>query len=173
MQTRKKLCETTKCRLYVSELTKATEKNVKVLIPFLSKNIKIAKGIINDTVSSKEHKTEAKKLYKRLILQLKDTKKMGTVKNIKKRASENLTSCMQIFCNPGCKNTDFEAGTELPKSIQKKWIKNQAWLDYLNETRRERFGDKVNVLVDDFYEKIKPDLLKKYKKEGAISGCVE
>jgi ribosomal protein L31E len=171
MQTRKKLCETTKCRLYVSDLTKTAAKNVKYIIPFLTKNIKIAERIINDTVSSKEHKSEAKKLYKRLTLQLKDTRKMGTIKYIKKRESENLSSCMNMFCNPGCKNTVFEAGTELSKSVQKKWIRNQAWLDYLNKTRKELFGNKENVLVNDFYEKMKLEYVKKYKKQVAISGC--
>jgi len=172
MKTRKKLCESTKCRKYVSDSAKLHVKDAKHIIRFLSRKIKINEGIINDTVSSKERKTEAKILHKRLKLQLKDTKNWGTVKNRKKRASDNLTDCMNTYCNPGCKNTVFESGMELPKSIQKKWIKNQAWLDSLKKTRKERFGNKVIVLVDDFYEKLKPDVVKTYKKEGAISGCL-
>jgi len=37
--------------------------------------------------------------------------------------------------------------------------------------RSDIFGNKTNVLKNDFYEKLPQTIVKKLKKEGAISGC--
>ena len=41
------------------------------------------------------------------------------------------------------------------------------------QTKKELFGDKNSVLKDGFYEKLGPTKVKRLKKNGATSGCVQ
>lgn len=174
MQTRKKQCEATKCNKYVSNSKKDFTKDINVVKSLLhkqNKKIKITEKAMNDKTSSLETKTEAKILLKKLKVSLEIYNKVLSIKYKKKFNKDTLKTCMDIFCNPGCKDTLFESGTKMPKSIKNRTKK--IWLKYINETRNKRFGNKTNVLVDDFYEKLKPYEVAKYKKDGAISGCLD
>ena len=102
--------------------------------------------------------------------------------------------CKSQFCNPECKNTILEKGTELSSEFIKEFEKNQeknlkiwpkkklspeqrkkriaATLKNLIKQRKEIFGKNTDVLEDGFYKKLPKEIVAKIKKEGAISGCL-
>ena len=53
------------------------------------------------------------------------------------------------------------------RELQKRILKIQ------KQTKQELFGDKDNILQDGFYEKLSHAKVKKLKKNGAVSGCVQ
>lgn len=93
----------------------------------------------------------------------------------------------RTYCNPGCVDTFFEKGTKLPKGVMKQLHKDtqklfpkssesakqrvQAYVKMFRDERKKIFGQKTNVLVDDFYEGIAKEDVKKMKEAGSISGC--
>ena len=95
-------------------------------------------------------------------------------------------NCIRSYCNKKCKNTMFEEGTEIPEEVFKNMkehltntlknpkIVNDAYkqsIKIFNEMRHTLFGNKTNVLKNDFYEKLPQKTVKKLKGYGAISGC--
>jgi hypothetical protein len=174
MRTLKKRCEATKCKKWVSVTMKLYDSDIKKNRKTLFDRIKIKEKMINDKSSSVEEKKEAKILLNKLKKMLKSSLFQKTKKNRKRFANRTNKSCKQLFCNPGCKNTAFESGNKLPKTVilSSKKI-SSSWLEYKQKKRKEIFGNKTNVLVDDFYEKLNHNVVAKYKKDGAISGCFE
>jgi len=94
-------------------------------------------------------------------------KKMKSKKSMDKLKKKLTQKCRETYCNVGCKNTIFE---EVKKPLAKKKPVN-GW--FCDETCRKSklFGKKLNVLKDNFYEKLKG--IEDLKKKGAISGCME
>jgi hypothetical protein len=90
---------------------------------------------------------------------------------------------MEVYCNPGCKNTIFESGKDFPKSLEKKLMDNKTLktlknkklnkmlLSLSKDMRKNIFGNNTNVLNEDFYKKLNKKLVSSLKKEGALSGC--
>lgn len=82
-----------------------------------------------------------------------------------------------IFCNPGCKGTLLEPGNKLSnKYLESRKYKNSKELDkvfktLMEKSRKKLFGNKTNVLIDDFYEKAPKKMVDKIKKDGGISLC--
>jgi hypothetical protein len=151
----KTTCENTFCKKYLEYISKMTNK-------------------MNDNLV---------KMYEKIPLKDRTPDIINTLKKMKskKMTKEKLESirlgkemCSNSFCNVGCKDTLFEPGTKVPDIIFQK-MKNKdpkfqkVFKELMNNTRKNIFGNKTNVLKDNFYEKFKdPD---KIKKQGAISGC--
>jgi hypothetical protein len=99
------------------------------------------------------------------------TKSMGNSKTLDKKL---LEGCVTGYCNPSCKNTIFQAGSKIPKSLEaqiKKEKHGDIVFDILKKTRKNMFGNKKNVLSDNFYKDLPKDKVEKIQKQGAISGC--
>ena len=99
------------------------------------------------------------------------TKSMGNSKTLDKKL---LEGCVTGYCNPSCKNTVFQAGSKIPKSLEaqiKKEKHGDIILDIIKKTRKNIFGNKKNVLVNDFYKDLPKEKVDKIQKQGAISGC--
>ena len=99
------------------------------------------------------------------------TKSMGNSKTLDKKL---LEGCVTGYCNPSCKNTIFQAGSKIPKSLEaqiKKEKHGDIILDIIKKTRKNIFGNKKNVLSDNFYKDLPKDKVEKIQKQGAISGC--
>lgn len=75
------------------------------------------------------------------------------------------------YCNPGCKNTILEPGEKLPPYYYEQFGKNKELIKIFEEQRKKTFGDKTDVLKDNFYEKAPKKYVDKIKKDGAISLC--
>ena len=179
MQTRKKRCQETKCVKYGENAAIMSEKfhiDIKAIMPATLK--KLEKSLSDPALTDKltpDEKKRAKRNYKTMkkLYNVSIKYMKNKTKNRKKIAKSTLKLCANLYCNSGCKGTEFESGIGLPKSILNKWTKKPKWLEYLKKERVERFGNKTNVLVDDFYEGIDPKMMAKAKKDGAISGCVD
>jgi len=85
--------------------------------------------------------------------------------------------CKSYYCNKTCKNTILEAGRNkyppLPKEVESDKEMQKRILKIQKKTKQELFGDKDNILKDGFYERLSPAKVKKLKKNGATSGCVQ
>jgi hypothetical protein len=75
------------------------------------------------------------------------------------------------YCNPGCKNTILEPGEKLPTYYYEHFGKNKELIKIFEEQRKKIFGNKTDVLKDNFYEKAPKKYVDKIKKDGAISLC--
>jgi hypothetical protein len=164
MQTKKQKCTKTKCDNYVSDILNERKK----MLPFLRKTLKKSKKAMSDPKLSKEQINGIKKSYKAFF---KLQQNILSEKNTKKLASSTRKYCETSFCNPGCKGTIFESGSGLPIAMKKKYNKTTQ-LKNLEEHRNDIFGKKNDVLVDDFYDGLSPKIIKKLRKEGAVSGCI-
>lgn len=112
---------------------------------------------------------------------LKNKELEKLIKNIIKSTSNSKTldkklleGCVTGYCNPSCKDTIFQAGSQFPKSVEsqlKKEKHGDIVLDIIKKTRKNIFGNKKNVLVNDFYKDLPKDKVDKIQKQGAISGC--
>ncbi len=105
-------------------------------------------------------------------------KTLKKLMNNAKYEKKMLDACVKGYCNPSCKDTIFEEGAELPKSLVQQLKKNskkekdyKQILHFLQQTRKNLFGKKKNILANSFYEKLSKKQVKKLIKEGAISGC--
>lgn len=141
----------------------------KVYCPkFLAKTKKLAAATNKKIAKALRNKSDRKisnKTLKKILNNAKYDKKM-------------LESCVKRYCNPSCKDTMFEAGTELPKTYVnqlKKDFKTKKTYDMLlkilKQTRKKVFGKKKNVLVNSFYEKLPKKQVEQLIKDGALSGC--
>jgi hypothetical protein len=94
-------------------------------------------------------------------------KKMKSKKSMDKLKKQLTKKCREAYCNVGCKGTIFE---EAKKPVEQKKPVNGWFCDDACK-KSKLFGKKLNVLKDDFYEKLKN--VEDLKKKGAISGCIE
>ena len=132
---------------------------------FVEKKIKYWTDNVNKEIKSLENKTLTKeeqqllnKLKKRRKEQIKQSKKQYKLYN----------------CNINCKNTLLEPGlsNQIPKSMCKEYHNNNKLIKIFNNQRKKIFGNKKNVLVDNFYEKTPDNIKNQLIKEGAISQCI-
>lgn len=119
---------------------------------------------------SKDMKSEDKKKFKDTIKKNMDKEKNKILKIIARECNRN-------YCNKTCKNTIFEPGKNKYPPVDKELAKDpklkKLILKLQKATKKRLFGDKKDILKDDFYEKLSPAKIKKLKEDGAISGCVE
>jgi hypothetical protein len=123
----------------------------------------------------KMSKGEKEKLKKYFANREEFIKKRKDKSHKKTEIKQRLDICRESFCNKGCVGTKFEEGNPdtLPKLLEKRYKTNKFMLDLFKKDRKKIFGTKKNVLVDNFYEGLKPDDITKMKKDGAISGCAK
>ena len=128
---------------------------------------------------------EKNKLMKRLSIykiQIKLIHLFNLKNKTKKISHWRLKVCKDTYCNPKCKNTLFEEGKKMSKRTINEYRKRFSYhnfskknkemlLNKLKEVKRKTFAKKKNVLINDFYEKLNEDDIKKVKQQGAISGC--
>lgn len=140
-------CKKQYCPKFVSQVNKLTEK--------INKNMtrRLKGGLKNK---------EFTKLMKNII------------KSSKVADKKILEGCVKAHCNPSCKDTMYQAGSKFPKSLEAELKKEQHGdiiLDIVKKTRKRMFGNKKDVLVNDFYKNLPKEKVDKIKKQGAISGC--
>ena len=83
--------------------------------------------------------------------------------------NSTMKTCKLYFCNEGCKGTIFEEGKKFPK--MNKEILEEYGKKVLQQTRKELFTNKTNILIDNVHNKTPKRISKIYKKKGAISIC--
>lgn len=94
-------------------------------------------------------------------------KKKISKKEKEKSLIEAKNQCRKLYCNINCKDTLLE-----PKKLSKKFIKeNKILVDIMKTKRKELFGNKTNVLENNFYNKLPKKTINKLHKEGALSLC--
>lgn len=106
-----------------------------------------------------------------------DKKKMKENMNKEKKKIIKIIAreCNRQHCNKSCKNTIFEAGKNKYPTIDlaKNPELKKLMLKLQKSTKKRLFGNKNDILKDNFYEKLSSAKVKQLKKEGAISGCIE
>jgi hypothetical protein len=167
--------------------------------PLVEKTVKAHKTMVRNYRLQLIRKTKKRMKGKRvseekMVLLRKQLRKLQPLKpkmlfhinnNLKKKI---MQTCMEIHCNPGCKNTIFEKGTDLSSSmikvLEKKYTRKKQndkdkkdLLQYIVEGKKKEkkalFGNRDNVITNDFYEKLNKKRIREMKKNGAISGCRE
>lgn len=143
------------------------------------------------TTSVKTKISEAKKIYDEDVKLAKKNIKDKTIlkKSLKdiedfynffinsKNLERHKNSEAKIFCNPGCKGTFLEPGNKLSSEYLKQYNLNpldsndKKFINNMEKNRKKLFGNKKNILIDDFYENATKKYLDAIKKEGAISLC--
>lgn len=108
---------------------------------------------------------------------IKENIKKNMNKEKKKIIKMIARECNRQHCNKSCKNTIFEAGKNkyptIDKDLAKKPELKKLILKLQKSTKKRLFGNKNDILKDNFYEKLSSAKVKQLKKEGAISGCIE
>lgn len=140
-------CKKQYCPKFVSQVNKLTEKITKSITR------KLKGGVKN-------------KGFAKLMKNITKTSKMADKKI--------LEGCVKAHCNPSCKDTMYQAGSQFPKSLEaelKKEKHGDIILDIVKKTRKRMFGNKKDVLVNEFYKNLPKEKVDKIKKQGAISGC--
>ena len=81
--------------------------------------------------------------------------------------------CIRGYCNPGCKNTVFQAGKSIPEAVFRNVdVKTRRFVrGVANMVRKGLFGKKTNVLKNSFYTKLPAKNVTRARKQGALSGC--
>jgi phage gpG-like protein len=130
---------------------------------FVSYAVKFSDNLLK-SLENVPNKTE---IQKKLIKMMKSKKFKNTL------TKKALKECKSKYCNVGCKDTIFEDGKELPKSMMTEFKDNPALIDLLFKAKKDLFGTQTTILKDNFYNKLKPSTINVMKKEGAISGCVK
>jgi len=116
-------------------------------------------------IGKKQISEEEKSMAKKTLKWIEKERKSKLLINLQKK---NYT---ELFCNPGCKGTFLEPGNKLTPTYYKKYKDNKDLIKIFENDRKELFGDKTNVLIDEFYEKAPKKFVDKLKKDGAISLC--
>ena len=164
-----KSCMNTKCQLWLEQVKVMLDKMKKNIKKKVEKKEKMEKKICVD-----DNKKEQCENLKSSILFSK-----GLIEDLHLDSEKNkkveLDICKELNCNEGCKDTVLEDGEPdiLPKSISNKFKKMKDVLEIVKKRRKDIFKNKKTVLKDGFYEGLKPSLVNKMKKEGAISYCSE
>ena len=146
---------------------KEFEKSRKIAIRFFD-------GMISQLKKKSNKNSESKKSDKIKLQSYMNTRKKLTLRT-KKDMKQASDYCKKTYCNIGCKGTLFESGTEIPKELLNKFKSNkmaEALKPIFSSTRKKLFGNKTNILNDNFYEKLRPSVVQQMKKDGALSGCV-
>jgi hypothetical protein len=128
-------------------------------------------------VCGSEKSEDCKKIKQDIEFRKNILDRFDNKEEVKKGKELELSICRKLYCNEGCKENIFEDGNPdvLPASVIKKFKKfknNKAIIDSFQQQRKKIFGKKTSVLQDDFYEGLKPSVIRKLQEEGAISGCV-
>jgi hypothetical protein len=76
-----------------------------------------------------------------------------------------------IYCNVGCKGTILEPGEKISSTLAEKYKDSKELLKLFENQRKNIFGEKTDVLKDNFYEKAPKKMVEEIKKDGAISLC--
>jgi len=137
-------CEKDFCDAHVKAGVKVAQAMVERLITSFSNMEKINSSEKTDAIKKMRSKKATDDLKKKLALK-----------------------CRETYCNVGCKGTMFEAQKTLAKKT-KPIIEG-----FCDEACRKSklFGKKMDILNDNFYEKLTN--MRSLKKRGAISGCTE
>ena len=161
---RKEKCVSTFCEnVFPKKLEKMKKKISKQMIPKMTKHM-----------NASHKKIFIKNFNKGFLIKDKKTKEW------------EKQNCKNSYCNPKCKDTIFQEGTTIPKEVFKNakshlshTIKDpklsakayKHTVKIFKNMRKNIFGEKTNILKNDFYEKLPTKTVNKLKKEGAISGC--
>lgn len=115
-----------------------------------------------------------------IITKKKAIKRMNSTKHKNRAMSIDMNNCKKFYCNENCKGTIFEKGTTFPAILMKKWKskkiteKDRKIIEGIFiEDRKELFGDKTDILDNNFYNELDPKKVKTLKLRGAISGCTK
>jgi hypothetical protein len=94
-------------------------------------------------------------------------------KTIRKKQKTSIRkSCRLFYCNPGCKGTLMEKGKQMPRLDPLLTKENPFYNKQgAKEFRKKWFGNKRDVLVDDVYQNVPPNIKKNFKKKGSLSIC--
>jgi hypothetical protein len=101
----------------------------------------------------------------------KQIKKFNTTKNAKFLKETFTNTCKIMYCNKGCKNTIFQNGKSISRTMKNAFKNDKARLMQIEEMRTFLFKGKNSVLKNDFYKMLKPEEIEYLKKNGATSGC--
>lgn len=88
-----------------------------------------------------------------------------------KYSKKDDDNCKMTFQNPTCKGTFFEPGKGFSKEFIRKQKLKGDMLKFSMQQRKEVFGNKTDVLVNGFYEKLSRKYINELKKQGATSAC--
>lgn len=130
-------------------------------------------------------KSKFKEIYKKSLKKCKTDEERQKVEEEYKKKMESIKimdevfkklnnkkilmdTCNAQYCNEGCKGTLYE---DEPGTVLKEKM-NPKEYDSLLGTRKRMFNGKKSILEDSFYEKLSASRVKKLKKQGAVSGCV-
>ena len=144
-----KQCKST----FVKKMQKKRSETLKDLRNVLEKQVR--EKFANNPKELKEKLDNVRKFTK-------PDKKMESVAN---------SLLVKSYCNPGCKNTILEPGEKLPSSYYKLFEKDKEIIKHLEEQKKTIFGNKTDVLKENFYEKAPKRYVNEIKKDGAISLC--
>ncbi len=163
--------EQKKCMDKMCSQKKYEEIHKKTIVIFETLEKEFEKNLKKKDITVEEKKNleeEIKNMRKRIKDMNKSSKKTKSIKVMQE-------ACERLYCNKGCLGTMFEEGDpkKLPNEVIKRFKGNKELLVLLLKSRKEIFGNKTNVLKDDFYEGLKKNKVNKTKKKGAISGCVK
>jgi len=138
---------------------------------FLKKMQKERSEVIKDLKNMLEK--QAREKFANNPKELKE--KLDNIRKLTKpdKKIERITDTVftKSYCNPGCKNTILEPGEKLPPYYYEQFGKNNQLIKIFEEQRKKIFGNKTDVLKDNFYEKAPKKYVDKIKKDGAISLC--
>ena len=125
-----------------------------------SKHEKEVKIFIKKSKTRKFKNKMEKEMFKTLTKKISQKEKNKSLEDSRKQ-------CKELFCNIGCKDTLLE-----PNSLSKKFVKdNKIIIDLMKKSRKELFGNKTNVLDNNFYNKLPKKTNNKLRQKGAISMC--
>jgi hypothetical protein len=105
----------------------------------------------------------------KLKQRLQNIKKFTTVDKKTLALTDKINKT--IYCNVGCKGTILEPGEKISSTLAEKYKDNKELLKFFENQRKNIFGEKTDVLKDNFYEKAPKKLVEEIKKDGAISLC--
>jgi len=162
-----KNCENIFCKNAIKKEDKESIEAIKQMKKELSK--------INKTLKSKKISTTEKQNLENKKSFLKVFTKESK-KEKQKTKKLRIDVCKKTYCNVDCKNTIFEKGNTLSDGFinnlkKKKTNLTNSIIELHQNQRKNIFGNKTNVLKDNFYEKLSKKTITQLKKEGAISGC--
>lgn len=146
-----------------SYITRSVKRKISEAKKIYDRDMKLARKNIKDKTAFKKSLKDIEDFYNFFI----------NDKNLKK----HKISEARIFCNPGCKGTFIEPGDKLSNEYLKYYNLNrenpndQKSINEMETRRKKLFGNKNNILLNNFYENAPKKYLDVIKKEGAVSLC--
>jgi len=144
-------------------ITTSVKKKISEAQKIYDEDVKLAKKNIKDKTILKKALKDIEDFYNFFI----------NSKNLERHKNSEA----KIFCNPGCKGTFLEPGNKLSSEYLKQYNLNpldsndKKFINNMEKNRKKLFGNKKNILIDDFYENAPKKYLDAIKKDGAISLC--